>query len=483
MTGAMDGHQAQHTKPLGFGQQQQRAANNTYSLKPTAYLTLMAAGEAANGSDGQAAAELPAFCSSLPDSVTALLRLVDGVWAESGQISARSSSSSSSSSSSAKPETSAPAINVPPPGLEGASNPPEKFVRRVSRQRLLLPEQQQRLQSVPQNYHSTLRDKLHTTSPKRSVTIADPEEPDWPQVPQPARSPYGLTRSFTLEAPVQSMEYSAQQDLHLQHMAQQLQQLQQLQQMQMQQEYEQQQLLQYQQMQMLRQQKFHTTGHSGNFLQPERPVEEPRSRQTSKQKSPQNQSRGFTEPVSKPSKQRAAAALAASAASAASAAPAAATAAAAAATAPTQRPVRKTMKEIVAEVTTPTDTEAEFEMEEKDEEIIVGPTIHAVQPLTFEDLWIESSVPGEKCPVRSRSSVLSVSDVLRLRHTPSETPEPVQVRSFGSLVHSCETRAPCRPCMFERVPGRCKKSWLCDFCHLHSGRKKKGSEATFATGA
>ena len=184
MTGAMDGHQAQHTKPLGFGQQQQRAANNTYSLKPTAYLTLMAAGEAANGSDGQAAAELPAFCSSLPDSVTALLRLVDGVWAESGQISARSSSSSSSSSSSAKPETSAPAINVPPPGLEGASNPPEKFVRRVSRQRLLLPEQQQRLQSVPQNYHSTLRDKLHTTSPKRSVTIADPEEPDWPQVPQ-----------------------------------------------------------------------------------------------------------------------------------------------------------------------------------------------------------------------------------------------------------------------------------------------------------
>ena len=133
--------------------------------------------------DEQAAADLPAFCSSLPASVTALLRLADGVWAESGQISARSSSSSSSSSS-AKQETPAPAINVPPPGLEGASNPPEKFVRRVSRQRLLLPEQQQRLQSVPQNYHSTLRDKLHTTSPKRSVTIADPEEPDWPQVPQ-----------------------------------------------------------------------------------------------------------------------------------------------------------------------------------------------------------------------------------------------------------------------------------------------------------
>ncbi|CAK8985954.1 unnamed protein product, partial [Durusdinium trenchii] len=32
--------------------------------------------------------------------------------------------------------------------------------------------------------------------------------------------------------------------------------------------------------------------------------------------------------------------------------------------------------------------------------------------------------------------------------------------------------------MFERVPGRCKKAWLCDFCHLHAGRKKKGEPST-----
>ena len=29
--------------------------------------------------------------------------------------------------------------------------------------------------------------------------------------------------------------------------------------------------------------------------------------------------------------------------------------------------------------------------------------------LRDQDLWIESSVPGEKCPVRSRSSVLSAA--------------------------------------------------------------------------
>ena len=158
----------------------------------------MAAGEVADGTtngpvpaDPAAPSVEPAFCSSLPESVRRLLQLVDDVWAESGQASARSSSSSSSSSLTNRADE-APTINAPPPGLEGAPNPPEKFVRRVSRQRLLLPEQQQRLQSVPQNYHSTLRDKLRT-APTRSVTIADPEEVEWaPAPPQPR----GSTRRF-----------------------------------------------------------------------------------------------------------------------------------------------------------------------------------------------------------------------------------------------------------------------------------------------
>ncbi|CAJ1416266.1 unnamed protein product [Effrenium voratum] len=67
--------------------------------------------------------------------------------------------------------------------------------------------------------------------------------------------------------------------------------------------------------------------------------------------------------------------------------------------------------------------------------------------------------------------IVEVTDVLRLSQADTS-----QVRSFGSLLHSCRTEAPCRPCMFERVPGRCKKAWLCDFCHLHSGRKRKGNE-------
>eukprot|EP00913_Durusdinium_trenchii_P016747 g15741.t1 len=70
---------------------------------------------------------------------------------------------------------------------------------------------------------------------------------------------------------------------------------------------------------------------------------------------------------------------------------------------------------------------------------------------------------------------LVVSDVLRLK---AQDRPQLQVCSFGSLLHSCQTEAPCRPCMFERVPGRCKKAWLCDFCHLHSGRKKKGAPPT-----
>ncbi|CAE7244438.1 PKAR [Symbiodinium natans] len=201
----------------------------------------MATREGRNGaSDGPADRHI--FCSSLPDTVKQLLQLVDDVW-ESEPASARSSSSSSSSSISRK-ETPPPTINAPPPGLEGAPNPPERTVRRVSRQRLLLPEQQQRLNSLPQNYHSTLRDKMRT-APTRSVTIADPEESDWAAAPQPTN--YGFTRSFTMEDSVQSLELSAQQELQLQHMAQQLHQLQQLQQIQMQQEFEKQQMFQYQQ--------------------------------------------------------------------------------------------------------------------------------------------------------------------------------------------------------------------------------------------
>ncbi|CAE8601136.1 unnamed protein product, partial [Polarella glacialis] len=106
--------------------------------------------------------------------------------------------------------------------------------------------------------------------------------------------------------------------------------------------------------------------------------------------------------------------------------------------------------------------------DDDDDEIIVGPTIFAVQPKTFEEVWIPDAKEG-KAPVHSNVSVISLSDVSRL----SSARTGQAVLSFGSLLHACGFGTLCRPCMFERIPGRCRKVWLCDFCHMHAGRKRR----------
>lgn len=158
----------------------------------------------------------------------------------------------------------------------------------------------------------------------------------------------------------------------------------------------------------------------------------------------------------------------------------------------------KSMHHIAMEVITPPDSDAEIERVSSvakhgiDEEVIVGPTKHAVAPKKFEELWIPGVLgkEAERSSVISRPSCLSLADVFRLgnaglqvKPTDSlETTEPAEAdpqphRSFGSLLHFCSPDAVCRPCMFERIPGRCRKSVLCDFCHMHSGRKRRGVDA------
>mmetsp|Transcript_84491 Transcript_84491/g.185440 ORF Transcript_84491/g.185440 Transcript_84491/m.185440 type:complete len:630 (-) Transcript_84491:168-2057(-) len=114
--------------------------------------------------------------------------------------------------------------------------------------------------------------------------------------------------------------------------------------------------------------------------------------------------------------------------------------------------------------------------------VVVGPTDYAVAPMTFEGLWLpiepdtgqkggdqDATSAQKKVPIRSRGHQLFLSEALRLGNLRSP---PL---SFGSTLHVSwgDACSACRPCMFERWPGRCNKSWLCDFCHLHVGSPRR----------
>eukprot|EP00747_Dinoflagellata_sp_TGD_P139536 gnl/TRDRNA2_/TRDRNA2_175903_c0_seq1.p1 gnl/TRDRNA2_/TRDRNA2_175903_c0~~gnl/TRDRNA2_/TRDRNA2_175903_c0_seq1.p1 ORF type:complete len:417 (-),score=35.59 gnl/TRDRNA2_/TRDRNA2_175903_c0_seq1:264-1514(-) len=104
-----------------------------------------------------------------------------------------------------------------------------------------------------------------------------------------------------------------------------------------------------------------------------------------------------------------------------------------------------------------------------DTEVLVGPCDVAVQPCTFEKLWLSDST-GQTHRIKSRSGVLYLSDTLRLV---ADTPSGRRHVSFGSALHMCDGAGiRCRPCMFERGRHSCRRGRLCDFCHLHSQRKQ-----------
>eukprot|EP00929_Paragymnodinium_shiwhaense_P015638 TRINITY_DN123736_c0_g1_i1.p1 TRINITY_DN123736_c0_g1~~TRINITY_DN123736_c0_g1_i1.p1 ORF type:complete len:204 (-),score=25.15 TRINITY_DN123736_c0_g1_i1:240-851(-) len=103
------------------------------------------------------------------------------------------------------------------------------------------------------------------------------------------------------------------------------------------------------------------------------------------------------------------------------------------------------------------------EREGDDMEFVVGPTDNA--------FLLGLAGAFSKPPmVKSSSRALHLSDIRRLADFRPRAP-----LSFGSLNHFLSDGTGrndqlCRACMFERTPGRCKRGFLCDFCHLDTRR-------------
>lgn len=144
--------------------------------------------------------------------------------------------------------------------------------------------------------------------------------------------------------------------------------------------------------------------------------------------------------------------------------------------------------EITQQMTPPGLSRAHFTDDSGDEaeassdvEIILGPTQLAACGTSLQDLFLPEDRHGSvyPVPIKSHGQCLVLSDALRLAKARSVS-APL---SFGSVAHLA-TRQPldCRPCMFEQRPGRCRKSYLCDFCHLSHRRRVKVTKATLTSG-
>lgn len=133
------------------------------------------------------------------------------------------------------------------------------------------------------------------------------------------------------------------------------------------------------------------------------------------------------------------------------------------------------------------------EDDEEDVEFVLGPTAAAFSPYSVDFVRFPGISPsGEPVlhSVRSRSHVIYLSDVPHLILL-GKLLGGRGALSFGSVVHFQQDGTPravlmdaceqhdrerwCRPCMFERRGRRCRKSWLCDFCHVHLQRTPRGT--------
>eukprot|EP00930_Biecheleria_cincta_P042821 TRINITY_DN29460_c0_g1_i1.p1 TRINITY_DN29460_c0_g1~~TRINITY_DN29460_c0_g1_i1.p1 ORF type:complete len:585 (-),score=64.25 TRINITY_DN29460_c0_g1_i1:199-1953(-) len=109
-----------------------------------------------------------------------------------------------------------------------------------------------------------------------------------------------------------------------------------------------------------------------------------------------------------------------------------------------------------------------------DYDVLVGPTELVSSGLGLCSLALPSGDKSNKLvPMLSRPHFVAVSDGIRLARAQSFA-KPL---SFGSALHLMgKPLELCRPCMFEQRPGRCRKSFCCDFCHVghrRSARKAK----------
>mmetsp|Transcript_22121 Transcript_22121/g.48911 ORF Transcript_22121/g.48911 Transcript_22121/m.48911 type:complete len:250 (+) Transcript_22121:61-810(+) len=100
-------------------------------------------------------------------------------------------------------------------------------------------------------------------------------------------------------------------------------------------------------------------------------------------------------------------------------------------------------------------------------EVVIGPTYRATSGVPIDALSLAHTTQRGRqyFPIKSGPRCVSLGDVMRLSFARSRS-APL---SFGSVLHlNFGGLQPCRPCMFEKQrSGRCRRSWLCDFCHMH----------------
>mmetsp|Transcript_115498 Transcript_115498/g.359731 ORF Transcript_115498/g.359731 Transcript_115498/m.359731 type:complete len:308 (-) Transcript_115498:69-992(-) len=104
-------------------------------------------------------------------------------------------------------------------------------------------------------------------------------------------------------------------------------------------------------------------------------------------------------------------------------------------------------------------------------EVIVGPSHFAFDPVGPQAMRLCSTY-GEQVEIRSSEGCLYYSEIELLSFARGGRTHQ-QPLSFGSVLHVNGHADKCRPCLFERAAGRCRRLWLCDFCHMHMGRKQK----------
>eukprot|EP00931_Biecheleriopsis_adriatica_P043163 TRINITY_DN24685_c0_g1_i1.p1 TRINITY_DN24685_c0_g1~~TRINITY_DN24685_c0_g1_i1.p1 ORF type:complete len:365 (+),score=62.72 TRINITY_DN24685_c0_g1_i1:79-1173(+) len=115
--------------------------------------------------------------------------------------------------------------------------------------------------------------------------------------------------------------------------------------------------------------------------------------------------------------------------------------------------------------------------------LMVGPSpSKAVRTILDKKISACGAMPGSSSAVRARcargslshETFVCLSDIQILKKLPG-------CLSFGSALHLRENCTElCQVCSFSRKTRTCKKSWLCDFCHMQPAQsrpRKKGSGA------
>ncbi|CAE7640970.1 ymfD [Symbiodinium sp. CCMP2592] len=126
-------------------------------------------------------------------------------------------------------------------------------------------------------------------------------------------------------------------------------------------------------------------------------------------------------------------------------------------------------------------TSSDDEVQE-DLDVWLGPSSTLPGKLSGREARLKISLDNISSSASHQSSrhCVRLSDYLRLQLSPFAEKEGAAVRpqlSFGSALHVGDgVNALCRVCSFHKPPLRqCSKGALCDYCHLHDGRRNRSN--------